>query len=177
MCPGVDVVIECVCVNPCRPPTTTGVDISIRVDRVSFNCWRSIWGSPEWSSWFAWCSQSTSVLCQSFKWLTMVISRHRQTSAVVLLLFKYSTLLHYNYRDTTSDAFYPQLACYHDVLPPLTFFHRILQFIQTTHGLRHWVCRNGSDAEVFFAEDKGNRNNWLYPHCLKALNPRGPYSK
>ena len=25
-------------INPCRPPTTTGVDISIWVDIVSFNC-------------------------------------------------------------------------------------------------------------------------------------------
>ena len=123
------------------------------VDRVSFNCWRSIWGSPEWSSWFAWCTQSPSVLCQSFKWLTMVISldivrRVRLFYSCLSIVF-YSTLLHYHYRDTTSDAFYPQLACCHDVLPRLTFFHRILQFIQTTHGLRHWVCRNRSDAKIF----------------------------
>ena len=28
-------------------------------------------------------------------------------------------------------------------------FHRVLQFMQTAHGLRHWVCRNRSDAEIF----------------------------
>ena len=27
-------------------------------------------------------------------------------------------------------------------------FHRIIQFIQTTDGLWHWVCKNGSDTKM-----------------------------
>jgi len=60
-----------------------------------------------------------SVLCQSV--IQVIhdsnITRHCQMSEVVLLLFKYSTLLHYHYCDITSDTLYPQLACCHDVLP------------------------------------------------------------
>jgi len=35
------------------------------------------------------------------------------------------------------------------LLPWCSTFHRVLQFIQTAHGLQHWACRNRNDAEVF----------------------------
>ena len=100
-----------------------------------------------------------SVLCESV--IQVIhdgnITRHRQTSEVVLLLFKCSTLLHYHYRDTTSDAFYPQLACCHDVLPRLSFTASCNSYKSLMAS--HTVCVGMEVALKCFAEDKGNKNN------------------
>ena len=64
----------------------------------------------------------------------------------MIVNLSYGTLLHYHYRDATSHAFYPY--CHS------ASAYYILQFIQTTDGLQHGVCRNGSDTEFCWRQGK-----------------------
>ena len=84
-----------------------------------------------------------SVLCQSCKWLMTVISldivRRMKIRRVVIavVLYSRSSIVHDHYRDATSHRFLFYLS-------PRPAIHT------NPSGLRHWACRNRSDAEVFF---------------------------
>ena len=119
-----------------------------------------------------------SVLCQLFKWLTIVVISLdivRQIKiqelwlrvVIIIVLHSCSSIVHDYYCDTTSHPFY---SCCFDVLP----------FTTSCNSYKPLMVSSTEYVEIevmlkYFTEDKGNRNNRPYPYPPEALNSWGLY--